>query len=87
MVNRLVALGEGTDDFGFERHDTRVEFGNRKRVKIQLDQLGKRVAGSRRWRDVVGIHAAMVKDSGGAVNGLSGQSFELEPRQTFVRAA
>jgi hypothetical protein len=68
VVNGFVALGAGADDFGFERDDPRIKFGNRKRIKVELDQEGERVAGTRWWRDVVGIHSAMVKGAAGAVN-------------------
>lgn len=73
MVNTFIAVGAGADDFGFECGDARVEFGDRIGIEILLYRKGKRVAGTRGWRDVVGIHGAMVKDRGAAVN-LFGRS-------------
>jgi hypothetical protein len=68
VVNSLVALCASADDFGFKRDDAGIQFGDRVGIKVELDQKGERVAGTRGWGDVVGIHITMVKERGGAVN-------------------
>jgi hypothetical protein len=77
VVNGFVAFGARPDDFSLKRLNPRIKFGDRIGIKVERDQKGERVAGTRRWRDVVGVHDIMVTDGSGAVNGLSGQPFEL----------
>lgn len=54
MVNGALLMFSDALDFAFERRDPRIEFRDRQRIEILLDQDRERVAGAREI--LFGIH-------------------------------
>lgn len=61
-------MSAGSHELSLQDSDPCVELGNRIRVEVLLCRKGQRVSGSRRWRDVVGIHLQSVAEPRPAVN-------------------
>lgn len=56
MVNGALNLFSTSDDLGFQQRDSRLKFGNRKRIKVLARQLTCEIVGST-GKIFVGVHA------------------------------
>lgn len=57
MVNGAVEVRAGAGDLRLERHDARIEFANRQRIKILPPKQRDRITGAGRRREIVRVHS------------------------------